>query len=235
MSTFAYIGSELDLFAAATNWKRYLRAQIVPYLKETVLEVGAGFGATTRVLFHAQCQRWLCLEPDAALLDRLRERVTSGELPDCCEPVLGTIDDLRPEEVFDTILYIDVLEHIEDDRSEFCRAATRLRPGGYLIILCPAHQWLYSPFDAALGHWRRYTTRQYKAFTSRDMKMVVVKYLDAIGMLASLSNGFLLKQSLPTPRQIAFWDKVMVPCSRGLDVLFAYSIGKSVLGIWTRV
>ena len=128
MSTFTYIGSELDLFATATNWKRYLRSQIAGYLQETILEVGAGFGATTGVLCNPQCKRWVCVEPDAALLGRLQERVASGELPGCCEPVLGTIGDLPPGQVFDSILYVDVLEHIEDDESEFRRAVARLRP-----------------------------------------------------------------------------------------------------------
>jgi SAM-dependent methyltransferase len=235
MSTFTYVGSELDLFAAATNWKRYFRSQITRYLQDTVLEVGAGFGATTGVLFNPQCQRWVCLEPDAALLGRLQERVASGELPDGCEPVLGTIGDLPPGQVFDAILYIDVLEHIEDDASEFRRAVACLRPGGYLIILCPAHQWLYSPFDAAIGHWRRYTLKRYKTLTTRDTKIVALKYLDSIGMLASLSNRLLLRQSMPTHREVAFWDKILVPCSRRLDVLLAYSLGKSALGIWRRV
>src|SRR5580704_6767526 len=100
MTTFACFGSELDLFAAATNWKNYFRSHITPYLGETVLEVGAGFGGTTRVLFNERCKRWVCLEPDAALFGRLKEGVAGGELPDCCEPVLGTIAELPSQETF---------------------------------------------------------------------------------------------------------------------------------------
>ena len=55
------------------------------------------------------------------------------------------------DERFDTILYIDVLEHIDDDLGELARSATHLRPGGHLIVLAPAHQALYSPFDKAIG------------------------------------------------------------------------------------
>ncbi len=235
MSTFAYVGTELDLFAAATNWKSYFRSHITPYLGETVLEVGAGFGGTTRVLFNPRCKRWVCLEPDSALRDRLKEGIARGELPGCCEPVLGTVAALPSQETFDSILYIDVLEHIEDDKAELCRASAHLRPGGRLIVLCPAHQWLYSRFDAAIGHHRRYTKRMFKAIDPPGTKRIVLKYLDSVGMLASMGNALLLRQSLPTHRQIAFWDKALVPCSRWLDVLLAYSLGKSVMGIWARV
>lgn len=57
------------------------------------------------------------------------------------------MDDLPPGELFDTLLYIDVLEHIPDDGAELARAAERLRPGGRVIVLSPVHQWLYSEFD----------------------------------------------------------------------------------------
>jgi cyclopropane fatty-acyl-phospholipid synthase-like methyltransferase len=235
MNTIAYVGSELDLFAAATNWKNYFRSHITPYLGATVLEVGAGFGGTTRVLFNEQCKRWVSLEPDPTLFGRLTEGVTSGDLPACCEPVLGTITELSPQETFDSILYIDVLEHIKDDKEEVSRAAAHLRSGGHLIVLCPAHQWLSSPFDPSIGHHRRYNKSMYKALNPPSTKRTVLRYLDSVGMFASMSNAMVLGQSLPTRRQIAFWDKVLVPCSRWFDGLLAYSVGKSILGIWTRV
>ena len=81
-------------------------------------------------------------------------------LPRTVELLTGTIADIldRPQR-FDAVLYIDVLEHIEDDRGELERATRLLREGGYLIVLSPAHQWLFSPFDEAIGHFRRYDRR----------------------------------------------------------------------------
>jgi 16S rRNA A1518/A1519 N6-dimethyltransferase RsmA/KsgA/DIM1 with predicted DNA glycosylase/AP lyase activity len=68
----AYLGGELDLFALATNWKAYVKAEIGEYLKGIVLEVGAGIGGTTVALHDGTARRWVCLEPDPQQAGRLR-------------------------------------------------------------------------------------------------------------------------------------------------------------------
>jgi hypothetical protein len=234
METYEYVGSELDLFEKATRWKAYLRKQIARYLGSTVLEVGAGYGGTTRVLCHGDAKLWLCLEPDSTLADRLNESIRAGELPRCCQATVGTLSDLTANHMFETCMYIDVIEHIEDDRSELERAANRLLPGGHLIVLAPAHQWLYTPFDRAIGHFRRYTCQSLREISPPGLELVRLGYLDAVGLLASLGNRCLLRSSMPNERQIFVWDKMMVPLSRFIDPIFGYRIGKSVLGIWRR-
>ena len=91
------------------------------------------------------------------LAGRLEASIASGELPACCQVEVGTTHDRRGRRAFDTVLYIDVLEHISDDGSEVARASQLLRPGGYVVALSPAHQMLFTPFDAAIGHYRRYS------------------------------------------------------------------------------
>jgi hypothetical protein len=129
---------------------------------------------------------------------------------------------------------MDVLEHIADDRAELEMAADRLRPGGHLIVLAPAHQWLFAPFDAAIGHFRRYTKGTLGAAAPAALPLIRLVYLDSAGMLASLGNRLLLRSSMPTPRQIAFWDRVLVRCSRWTDPMFGYTLGKSVLAVWRK-
>lgn len=233
MSDFTYIGTELELFQAARNWKAYLHSQITPWLGADVLEVGAGLGGTTRSLCTGQHRRWVCLEPDLNLAEPLRQKIDAGELPDCCEFQPGTIDDLPEGDRFDSILYIDVMEHIEDDAAEFRRAADRLKVGGRVIVLSPAHPGLFSPFDKQIGHFRRYT-RASLAAAGSDPRLECERlvYLDCVGVLASWANRLLLKQSMPNARQIAAWDRMMVPVSRVLDPLLFYRVGKSVLGVW---
>ena len=75
----------------------------------------------------------------------------------------GTLSELSDSDKFDTILYMDVFEHIEDDRAELERAAAQLAPDGHLIVLAPAHQWLFTPFDESIGHYRRYSRRTLEA------------------------------------------------------------------------
>jgi ubiquinone/menaquinone biosynthesis C-methylase UbiE len=232
MQDDAYVGTELELFAHANNWKEYLRRRIAPHLGSTVLEVGAGIGGTTAVLGNGHRGRWVCLEPDPALASKIEERMARGELASGCEVRVGTLDQLDQHERFDTVLYIDVLEHIEDDAMELQRAARRLRQGGRLVVMSPAHQWLYSPFDKAIGHYRRYTRKTLQAAVPPMLSPVVLDYLDAVGLLASAGNRFVTRSSVPGVAQIKLWDRVMIPASRVLDRVIGHSLGKSVLGVW---
>jgi SAM-dependent methyltransferase len=231
---YEYVGHELDLFAKASNWKAYLNRQVSPYIGRHVLEIGAGLGGTTLHLCTGAHDRWLCLEPDRELARRLEAAIKAGELPPCCQVELGTVHDQPAEPAFDTLLYIDVLEHIEDDARELARAARLLRPGGHVVVLSPAHQSLYTPFDAAIGHYRRYSKKALSALTPSGLQLVRLRYLDAVGMVASLGNRLILNQSMPTARQIALWDGIMVRISRLIDPVTAYSLGKSVLAVWKK-
>jgi SAM-dependent methyltransferase len=196
--------------------------------------VGAGHGSFTKVLCDGLADRWVGLEPDPELAARLDRSIAHGELPSCCRAVVGTITALEPGDTFDTILYMDVLEHIEDDGAELARAAAHLRPGGHVIVLSPAHGQLYTPFDEAIGHYRRYGRRMLRAAAPESLEPVRVVYLDSVGMLASLGNKLILKSSMPTAKQVALWNRLMVPISQLLDPILGYSLGKSVLGIWRR-
>ena len=234
-----YVGNELELFARARNWKRYWGSVVGPYLRGDVLEVGAGLGANTQPL-RAQAtavRRWVCLEPDSRLLEQLRASLSSpGAERANIEARPGTVESLNDGEQFDAILYIDVLEHIPDDALEVRRASGRLRAGGHLIVLSPAHQWLFSPFDKAIGHYRRYTRKSMRQ-TAKGIDRLRLErcwYLDACGLFASTANKLVLRQAMPTLSQILFWDRVLVPGSRVLDPLLLHGFGKSVFAIWKR-
>ncbi|MBN2560446.1 MAG: class I SAM-dependent methyltransferase [Phycisphaerae bacterium] len=234
MSDYTYIGGELELFAAATHWKHYVRSRLAQYIGDEVLEVGAGIGGTTRLLCDGRQKRWVCLEPDAGLAERLARSIDAGELPACCRMIGGTLADVECACSFDTILYADVLEHIEDDAAELARAGHRLKLGGHVVVLAPAHQWLYAPFDKAVGHFRRYNKETLAALTPPGLDLHRLTYLDSVGLLASLCNRLLLKSTMPTRSQIAVWDRFMVRLSRIVDPALGYRVGKSVLGVWRK-
>jgi SAM-dependent methyltransferase len=233
MSGFEYVGNELDLFAQAVTWKRYWAAQIRQYLGTRIAEVGAGIGSNVALLGESG-QEWTCVEPDAALAGRITARVLAGEFPFPCRVIIGDCSGLETDS-FDSILYIDVLEHIEDDRAEVLAAAQRLRPGGHLIALSPAHPLLYSEFDAAIGHHRRYTRASMLRLAPNTLIPVRVRYLDAPGLLASLANRLVLRESQPSNSEIRFWDRILIPCSGFLDPLMGYCVGKSLVCIWRRM
>jgi SAM-dependent methyltransferase len=227
---YEYVGNELKLFEHAKRWKAYWRSRIQSSIHGDVLEVGAGLGSNTVFLQTPDVKSWRCLEPDPALGDILRQTTV---LLSHCTITIGTTESLVDEH-FDCILYIDVLEHIEDDKAELARAAALLRPAGRLIVLSPAHSFLYNRFDKAIGHYRRYSAGSLRACLPAQCALTSLVYLDSVGMFASLANRALLQQSLPTPKQILTWDRFFVPVSRILDPLLGYRLGKSIVGIWTR-
>jgi SAM-dependent methyltransferase len=230
MSVYEYVGSELDVFSLAANWKRYFARLIQPFILGDVLEVGAGIGETTGALYDRRVTRWVCLEPDARLAKRLANRAVTQNLR--VEIVVGDISAVGSTERFDAIIYVDVLEHIRNDEQELRFAAARLNEGGHLIVLAPAFQCLYSRFDESIGHERRYTRRTLATAFPRNLERVALFYADSIGMMLSLANRLLLRQSLPRERQILLWDRVVIPLSRLVDPLVLRSFGRSVIGIY---
>ncbi len=235
MTDFTYIGSELDVFAFASNWKAYYKGLIAEYIGRNVLEVGAGIGATAQTLCDGTQDRWVCLEPDPSLATQISEKIETGSLPTCCTVQIGTTSDLTVAEKFDTILYIDVLEHIESDVEELRNAFNLLSENGHLIILSPAHQRLYTPFDAKIGHFRRYSKATLSAVIPKGLELRKLIYVDSFGALASAANRYILKSDTPTRKQIQFWDTKIIPFSRFFDEKFGYVVGKSVIGVWKKI
>jgi SAM-dependent methyltransferase len=229
-----YVGDELEIFAGAAHWKSYFETQLRPFIRGSVLEVGAGLGSTTKVLYQEAVNSWTCLEPDTKLVDRLQAEIAADSLlgARAIQVMSGTLADLPDGALFDTILYIDVLEHIENDRAEMLAAMRHLAPRGHLIVLSPAHNWLFSPFDQAIGHFRRYTRATLRAAAPEQLELVRLRYLDGVGLLASLANRIVLRSGDPTKSQICFWDSCMVPLSRVVDPLLGYRVGKSIIGVW---
>jgi SAM-dependent methyltransferase len=226
--TSAYAGTELELFATATHWKSYVAASLRPYIRGRVLDVGAGLGGNIRHLINPAVTAWTALEPDP----RLASVIESPNISDqslAIKVVTGTIDDFHQHDHFETILYMDVLEHIADDRAEIQKVVRLLAPGGNLVVLAPAHQFLFSPFDAAIGHFRRYSLQQLRNLVPTGFRTELCRLIDCVGFFASLGNRMVLRQSQPTASQIAIWDRFMVRASRLLDPIVGYRIGKSAL------
>jgi protein-L-isoaspartate O-methyltransferase len=231
-----YIGDELELFSHAKNWKNYWGSKVKPYLGKRVLEVGAGLGGTTQYLHNAHAEtieKWTCLEPDATLAKAIEQKISNKTIP-ACDVIVSTLDTLNKYNNFDkklynSILYIDVIEHIEHDAAELSHTLEYLETGGYLIILVPAHQYLYSPFDKSIGHYRRYSRSMLEKIIPAGYDIIQSEYLDALGLGTSLANKWFLKQDYPTLPQILFWDKYVVTTSTFIDKLLFHNVGKSVL------
>jgi len=225
---YLYPGAELELFSYAINWKSYFKKHLIPYVQGRVLEVGAGIGETSKFLQNTKVSHWTYLEPDRRLFSDLVKK-NCGSKSD--EFICGTTEDIK-EKNFDTILYIDVLEHIEDDLNELKFCSRLLAKNGRIIILSPAHNILFSQFDKSIGHFRRYNHKMLKNLEYKDLRLKQYIYLDSLGLFLNLCNKLILKKSIPNIKQILFWDRCIVPISKLLDPILGKKFGKTIIGIF---
>ena len=226
-----YIGNELDLFKDAIRWKNYFSVKIKEYIKGDVLEVGAGIGANTEFLTknNDRITSITCLEPDKKLCEEISINNAHKNLP-IKNIIAGTI--INIEETFDTIIYIDVLEHIEESKKEIELIKKRLNKNGHLIILVPAFNYLFSEFDLSIGHFRRYNKKMLRNEINKQLIEKQIFYLDSMGLIASIANKILLKKSTPSIANIKFWDNILVKISKITDRIILYKLGKSLIGIY---
>jgi SAM-dependent methyltransferase len=151
----------------ADAYNTWLFDRARPYLGRRVLDAGAGIGTFTALA--AEGREVVAVEPDPEQLPLLRERFDGR--PDV-EVVAGTIDDV--DGAFDSILCLNVLEHIRDDRGALGRFHALLAPGGTLLLLVPAHPALWGGNDRVVQHERRYT----KAVLRRRLEEVGLTVAD---------------------------------------------------------
>jgi SAM-dependent methyltransferase len=216
----------LDALDAAVNYHRWILARFRPYLGETVAEVGAGIGSVSRLLLDTPIKRLVAFEPSRnmfpLLADALRDNPRAAAVNDLFKPHL--MPDLA-----DSVMYVNVLEHIEDDRSELAGAREALRLGGHLLVFVPALSWLFSDFDRKVGHYRRYTKGGLGQL-AQDAGFEVVKlhYFDIAGILPWYVSFVLLK-GRPAKRNVALYDRLVVPPMRILEGVVPPPIGKNVL------
>jgi|688.fasta_scaffold64320_4 SAM-dependent methyltransferase len=229
-----YVGSELELFKHAVNWKEYYSNFFKHLLRGDILEVGAGIGETTHSLCDGLQKSWICLEPDEKLAKEIELKKESKYLPSFVEIIVNTLDGVDTSRKFDAIIYIDVIEHISQDSVELQKASRLLKSGGHIIILVPAHNYLFSEFDKSIGHFRRYNKKMLLDRIPNELKKIDLRYLDSVGLFASLANKWVLKQNYPNFKQIKFWDSYIIPVSKLIDALLFYSIGKTVVGVWKK-
>lgn len=171
------------------------------------------------------------MEPDYNLFNKLVNSHSSkknGLVSYRC----GTVEDIVDK--FDSIVYIDVLEHIEDDLNQLNQCSRCLSSGGNIIVLSPAHKNLFSPFDISVGHYRRYDKNMLQNLAGKSLKLKKVFYLDCFGLFLNLANRLLLRKSMPSSKQIQFWDGLVVPISKIFDPVFNFKLGKSVIGIFEK-
>ncbi len=232
------VRATLHRMAQATRYNRWLMDMVRPHVGTCVLDVGCGLG--TFVPLAAQAHTFVALEADPQLLDEARQRWTQYANVHFC---LGDITD--PATVrrlrrwpFDTVLFLNVLEHIADDRRALDHARDLLAPNGRLVLYVPAGPRLYGRLDAGLGHRRRYTRRGLtRLLRETALHPVVCRPVNTLGLVGWwLDNLWGRWDRIPT-WQIRLFDAVVPfwqPWERALRRLWPDLPGLSLLCVAIR-
>jgi glycosyltransferase involved in cell wall biosynthesis len=191
----------------ARGFNRWLMRQLKPYIGGRVLEAGSGIGNLTE--FFLDRQRLACLDCDPFYVERLRQRYGhlsnlsfhGGDLAE-----LEKCPELKRERL-DTIVCINVLEHIEDDAKVLRNFFELLRPGGNALILVPAGPWLYTGVDKALGHFRRYTRRELTdKLKAAGFDVVSSTDFNRLGAIGWFVSGKLLRRTTLSAGQMKAYE-----------------------------
>ncbi|WP_239345581.1 bifunctional 2-polyprenyl-6-hydroxyphenol methylase/3-demethylubiquinol 3-O-methyltransferase UbiG [Frankia sp. CiP3] len=226
--------------ADAVNYRRFERDLVSPHCGRRVLEIGSGLGdfaAGLRGYDHLTVSDTdpLCLR---TLRDRFAGRadvdvimldvaaLTGTELPEGAAPVPRPVD---------TLIMMNVLEHIEDDVAALRGLSRLVVPGGRVVLWVPAYPALYGEFDRMVGHFRRYTPatlrRPVELAGLRVERMHPVNLLGAFAWWVAVRRA---GQRGVDPRLVRLYDRVVVPTSRFVEQRMRVPFGQSVLCVATR-
>jgi len=212
--------------ADAVNYRQYEYDLIAAHCGRRVLEVGAGLGE-----FSAQftgLEHLTVTDTDPLCLAALQERFVGR--PDVTVVPMDLDGALELAGPVDTVLAMNVLEHIEDDAAALRRLAGLLAPGGGLVLWVPAYQALYGDFDRLVGHYRRYTPASMRAVAqAADLRVELVRPVNLLGGLAWWAAVRMAKQGSASPRLVRLYDRLVVPTTRWLERQWVPPFGQSLL------
>jgi ubiquinone/menaquinone biosynthesis C-methylase UbiE len=219
----------LENLKHSNQYNRWIFEQILPHLGCHVLEVGCGNGNfTAQIVQHAQQTTAVDLNPD--YITSIRSKLTHSSL----RVVQANALEIFWDQTFDTIVMLDVLEHIADDQQCIQHLSQYLRPGGKLIIKVPAMERLYSPMDQAIGHHRRYSNSTLKTCLQHShFQDIQLWYFNVLGILGWWINGNLLRRTVPPSEQIGLFDR-LVPMLRSLEAPINLPFGLSLFAVATK-
>jgi len=195
---------------------------------KTVLEFGAGLGTLAVIWRDAHCFSPVCIEIDPKLQELLKKRGFESY------PELEKI-----KERFDFIYSSNVLEHIENDSKALRALNEKLNVGGMLALYLPAFPSLYSKFDMAIGHYRRYSKKDIiQKLIKENFVIEKFEYVDCLGFFAWLTTKHTknIEKHKDQSRELMLYDQYIFPLSRFLDKLgLKFIFGKNIIVFARRI
>jgi ubiquinone/menaquinone biosynthesis C-methylase UbiE len=221
---------DLRQMERAENYRRWQFEMVARFLSGHVLEVGGGIGNFTPQLAQA-AQSVTSIEPNEYCFNQLREKVKFLQNVDVHRTTVESLDGvMSPGRRFDTIVLMNVLEHIQDDRAILAKLKQRLTADGRLVVLVPAVPWAFGSTDKRLGHYRRYSQSYSRnLFASLEMKIEFMRYYNFIGIWAWLWNNRFSRRRNQSNAQIHMFDKYFVPVISCFEKNLRPPVGQSLL------
>jgi protein-L-isoaspartate O-methyltransferase len=218
----------------ADAFTRWVVEEISPWIGGRLLEIGGGIGTYTAE-FAPLCESVTSVDLNKEFVAEAKQRLKSFKN---VEIIHGDATEEQPVarqgDGYDSIVLLDVLEHIEFDNDFVKSLWRRLKPGGRLILKVPAMPALYSPMDEAIGHWRRYSKKTLlTALQVANLEPLYVGNFNAFAVPGWFLNGRMLKRRHPPAEQIALFNKI-VPIIRHLDRAARQICGISLIGVGRR-
>jgi SAM-dependent methyltransferase len=227
-----YFGRDLEAMFFANNYHLWILEEFRPFLGKRLLEVGAGTGDFSELLLQTQPESLTVVEPSKNMFPLLEDNLKHHPHTERLNAFFGDIYQSLSTQP-DTILYVNVLEHISDDKSELTYVYQALPVGGHVCIFVPALQWLYGTADANFGHVKRYYKKPLEAIVeSVGFEIVKSSYFDIAGIIPWWILFCLFKSKSIKANQVSVYDKVVVPIMQRIKI--PLPIGKNILLVGKR-
>jgi glycosyltransferase involved in cell wall biosynthesis len=200
--------ANLDALSFAPKFNRWMADTIAPWVGRMVLEIGAGTGNMTRQLC-ARRKLYIATEADAEHIERLRMLFRHRPVVRVAKLDASVDGDFEPfRESVDTVVCLNVLEHIQDDAGALIRMRTLLRENGRLILLVPGDPEAFGAIDRAVGHYRRYTEAQLSwLLANNGFEVEKMLGFNRVSMPGWRFSGQVLKSGSLSRRALRWFDR----------------------------
>ena len=223
-----YEGHDLEVLCALPRYYGWIYDYFEPYLKGNGAEFGPGLGTNSARILPKLATLDL-IEPAPNLIKKLIERFGGDvRIKIVADGIEGFVNS-SPNAVYDTVVLINVLEHVLDDAAAIQSFYRMLRPGGHLLLFVPALPILFSKLDEELGHYRRYSLRRLiRIVTDANFDIVLGRYFDIMGVLPWFLINTIGRATRFNPYLAWLYDSAGVPLTRLLESLMPPMFGKNI-------
>ncbi len=230
---FSYSGDELDALAGAHNYHAWIARRFAPFLGTRIVEAGAGIGSfAAKLRSAAPTAHFTLVEPAANNHPHLAARHAGDPR---VRTLRGYLEDAGEPQSADTVVAVNVLEHVSDDAAFLATAHRLLAPGGHLCLYVPALPALYGTLDETFEHHRRYTRAALGAkLRAAKLRPLRIAYTNLPGVAAWWVSGTLLRRRTLTPRAVRLYDRWMIPWIAALERAWSPPLGQSLIAVARR-